>query len=177
MSTQYDAETDLSEPTQEQLVTFARTARVDAQYRRGGALNNAMTIANMEMLDMLVLDDGMVTNPENTLAFIFDPEAIPERFLTNHEKLTEPARRVSEETWINDSITAAKPYALFEFSNGNATAIQMALLQTVEEVYGFNPMEHPRWIESHPEQNGWPIRIRNPFEQTAILAAPLEIDY
>lgn len=163
---------DLRDEAENKLVTFAREARVGAKYRNGGPLNNAMTLANMELLDTLQLDQGMVIDPANVAAFVLDSDCADEHLVSSHKELTEPAVSVTERE-SEDGYDVA----VFEFAEGHRTGVKMQYIELIEEIYGVNVMHFPQRVKSHPDTSTHPIKVADSPSDTWIIVAPLTLDY
>lgn len=166
---------DLTETVQDQLVEFARNARVDARHRNGGALNNAMTMANVEMLDTLNLEEGVLQDPANVIAIVFNPDVVPETFVDVQDEITEPAVGVEVKHTGDGDLESGFEYAEFQFEAGHTACINTEYLAHIEEVYGVDPIETPEVVLGHPEYDTFPIRV-NDDAGTHMMIAPVILD-
>lgn len=168
MSTQvnedHETESGYSAATETMLERFAQVCGVGYRHRHG-ELQRRLSVADVENTDSLDLTEGLVTDPANVTAIIFDRERIPEKFEFNHDTMDTPATNTYDETYNEVPVT------VFEFGDARST-YTTSFIEQIEEIYDVPLRNTPQQVLGSGESYTWPLRVNHSESDTYILLAP-----
>jgi len=116
---------DLNEKARSQLAQFVVEVPIEYRYRTTAKIQNGENQTDDEVVLKLNLDEGQITNKANTVAIVFEPELVADKYTVFHDEINTPA--VSFDVNSNDDHT-------FHFGNG-AAMIAGQYLNIVENIY------------------------------------------
>lgn len=165
-----ETETGYSEEIERMMKLFARTCRVNYRHRKGGALNNALTIANMEDTSVIDVSEGLLVDPASVVCLVFDPGAVPDKYRFDWDRMTRPAVNSYDETYEEIPVTVYE----FETDDGDLerTTYTIDYIEEMEEVLGEDLRANPERVLTHDNTYEWPIRVDHEASGTFLALAP-----
>lgn len=168
MSTQTTVIDELTEKARSQLAQFAIEVPMESRHRHSnGKIQNSKNQTDNEIVLKLNLDEGQITNKANTVAIVFEPELVEDKYIAFHDEIGTPAE--SFDVNANDDHT-------FHFGNG-AAMIADQYLETIENIYKLDLRnEDLNRVLGNSESDNYPIKVEDPEAETYMLIAPRMLD-